>query len=313
MFRLVKIASALMLSASFALSIAGQETRPARKPGVAPAPAQKEISTERRALAMLESVLQASAGFDDPALKSKIQSEAADLLWRFDQPRARRLYEESYHAIDGIKPANNLRISSDSLPGFKARLRGDLLNALSQHDREFADNLVKSSADRKAGEKQPAVNPTRCVGCGFQIESVTQTFRLAMDAAPTDPQRAVQLAKDGLNRSINSIIYSVLQVLRRRNPELADDLFIAAVASARQHTIYLSDSANALAPYIFPDFGKGTKIGATPPPPVPSKINPELIEQFLHFFCRCRRERSSDASIARTGPRGFAVQAARES
>jgi hypothetical protein len=105
-----------------------------------------------------------------------------------------------------------------------------------------------------------------------------------VDAAPTDPERAVRLAKEALSQSINSLIYSVLQVLRRRNPDLADELFLSAITSARQHAIYLSDGANFLALYIFPDFGTGTKVRATPPPPVPDKIKPELIEQFLGFF-----------------------------
>ncbi|HXU39235.1 MAG TPA: hypothetical protein VN937_22970 [Blastocatellia bacterium] len=284
MFRLVKIALVLLISTSSALPAIGQKAKPAKKSDVSQVTAEKEVTTEQRALAMIESVLQASAGFEDAALKAKIQFEAADLLWRFDQPRARRLYDESYHAIDGVKPPNSLRISSDFLPGFKSRLRGDLLKAASQHDRDFAESLVKSPTETRPDGKQPAVNSTRCVGCGFQIESVSQTFRMAIDAAPADPQRAVQLAKDALNRSINSMIYSVLQVLRRRHPELADDLFISAVASARQHTIYLSDSANSLAPYVFPDFGAGTRVRATPQPPVPITMRGELIEQFLSFF-----------------------------
>ena len=286
MVRLVKVALILLLSVSFSLPTIAQEAKPSKKAIGSSADRHKEISPEQRALAMLDSALQASAGFEDAALKSKIQSEAADMLWRFDQPRARRLYEESYHAIDGLKPPNDLRISSDFLPGFKARLRADILKTLSQHDRDFADKLVKSASDAKpatgpGGENSKAA---RCVGCGFQIESVTQTLRLALDAAPTDPERAVQLAKEALSRSINSLIYSVLQVLRRRNPELADELFSSAVTAARQHTIYLSDSANSLAFYIFPDFGTGTKVRVSPPPPVPNKIKPELIEQFLGFF-----------------------------
>lgn len=283
MFRLVKVALILLLSTSFALPGTAQEIIRPKKARVSSG-AEKEATPQQSALAMLESVLQASAGFEDGALKSKVQSEAADLLWRFDQPRARRMYEESYHAIDGLKPPNDLRISSDFLPGFKGRLRGDILKTLSQHDRDFADKLAKSPTESKPGEKPTTSHAARCVGCGFQIESVMQTLHLALDAAPADPERAVQLAKEALSRSYNSLIYSVLQVLRRRNPELADELFSSAVTAARQHTIYLSDSANSLAPYIFPDFGRGSKVGATPPPPVLDKIKPELIEQFLSFF-----------------------------
>ena len=117
MFRLVKIALILLVCTSFALPTIGQETKPAKKSESGQATNKKEISPEQRALAMLESVLQASAGFQDVALRSRIQSEVADLLWRFEQPRARGLYEESYQAIDGIKPPNDLRISSDFLPG----------------------------------------------------------------------------------------------------------------------------------------------------------------------------------------------------
>ena len=74
MFRLVKIASVLVLSTSFALPAPGQETKPAKKPEVAPATAKKEISPEQRALAMPEKRASSHRRFEDAALKSKLQS-----------------------------------------------------------------------------------------------------------------------------------------------------------------------------------------------------------------------------------------------
>jgi len=155
----------------------------------------------------------------------------------------------------------------------------EILNTVSRHDREFAATLLKSTADDRSPVSQAA---PRCVGCGVQSGAVTQTLRLAIDTVQADPQQAVKLAKEGLSGGLNSLIYSVLVALRRKDPTLADELFSYTVAMARQRTLYLSDGAYFLAAYVFPDFGAGAI--QVSPRPAPTEVKPQVIEQYLTFF-----------------------------
>lgn len=306
MSRLVKVTLALAVSISFTLTTPSQQQSARKAASKTPAAADDKISPrQRRALSILDRILQTSAGFEDIALKLKIQAEAAGMLWSFDEPRARKMYEASFHGIDAIKPASDERIQAQFLPGFKARLQAEILKALSLHDKDFAASLAKSAADEQPSSGETV---TRCVGCGVQSASVSQTLRLAFTTAPTDPQRALKLAKEGLSGGLSSLIYSVLVALRGKDGALADELFRYSITIARQQAVYLTDGAYFLAPYVFPGFGAGAiKVS---PRPAPANVKPEIIELYLTYFAEAAEKeammlqaRGRDASDSQFGRR----------
>jgi len=275
---LVKIIFAVVLAVTAAQPAAAQNVSAQKQSNTELATTQDKLpSAHRRALSLLDQVLQSSTSFEDVALKLKIQAVAADMLWRFDEPRARKMYEVSFHDIDTIKPASDERNEVQFLPGFKARLRAEILKSLSLHDKDFAQRLAKTAAEERPPDGQPV---PRCVGCG--VQNTSASMRLAFDLAQTDPKRSFQLAKEELSGGINPMLNSVLHMLRLKEPALADQLFSHALTIARQQSVYLSDSVNQLSRYVFPNFGAGA---IKPPVPqrVPKETKPEVIEQFLNF------------------------------
>ena len=302
MSRPVKIILAVVLAIASAQPTAAQTVSAQKQTNTDPATIQdKPALSQGSALALLDQVFQSSTSFVDVALKLKIQADAAGILWRFDEPRARKMYEASFHDIDTIKPASDEINEVQFLPGYKARLRGEILRSLSLQDKDFAVRLAKTAVDERPLDGQPAA--PRCVGCG--VQSVSPSMRLAFDLVQTDPKRAVQLAREELSGGINSLLYPILHMLRQKDPALADQLFSYALTTARQGSIYLSDSVNQLSRYVFPNIGIGA-IKLAEPLPVPKEIKPESIEQFLSFVADAVEKEA--ATLAARGRDAFDPQ-----
>src|SRR5215212_3427963 len=99
----------LVLSLALALTASArgvQRTKEARgKRAQGAKPAAALTPDQQSALATLEQLLAAAAGFDDEALKIRTQARVADTLWPYDEPRARRQFEESFRAAASAKAA----------------------------------------------------------------------------------------------------------------------------------------------------------------------------------------------------------------
>src|SRR5213592_2961186 len=57
------------------------------------------FDSKKRILSVLDQQLEAQKTFADENLRVAIQTTIADMLWGFDEPRARRLLEEAFQAI----------------------------------------------------------------------------------------------------------------------------------------------------------------------------------------------------------------------
>jgi hypothetical protein len=58
---------------------------------------------KKRILSVLDQQLEAQKRFADENLRIAVQTTIADMLWGFDEPRARRLVEEVFQAIANVK------------------------------------------------------------------------------------------------------------------------------------------------------------------------------------------------------------------
>jgi tetratricopeptide (TPR) repeat protein len=282
MFRLTRAASALLLSALIGLQLHAQEIQ-RTKPGddhAKPSAESGAMKNRKRALALLDQLLEMSSGFVDAQLKIEIQAEIADVLWPCDERRARRMFEEAFRGVDGMKlPHLEGNASSMFIAGIKSRVRTEMLRKISRRDRGLAETLAKSIEQSPANESEPPA----CLGCRNQDESSTQQLQVASATIDIDSARAAQLAKAGLSKGYNPMIFSVLQQMRRKDPVLADELFVYALSVARRHTTSLSESFGSLFSYVLPELGTGLmkRIAAAQPAAPPA--NPAMILEFLSF------------------------------
>src|SRR2546423_1477732 len=63
-------------------------------------------SDQQSALIVLDQLFEATKGFEDDVLRIRPQAHVADVLWPYDEPRARRQFEESFHAVMSAKTAS---------------------------------------------------------------------------------------------------------------------------------------------------------------------------------------------------------------
>ena len=91
-----KIACILLLVISAQLSMPAQSP-PATKPVTEQPPVERtrpENPITQKVTSVLERVLEAQKTFADENLRVMIRAHVADMLWSYDEPRARRIFEE---------------------------------------------------------------------------------------------------------------------------------------------------------------------------------------------------------------------------
>src|ERR1044072_7843009 len=58
---------------------------------------------QQKALSVLDQLLETRKGFADDNLRRMLQAQVADMLWNYDEPRARRLFEDAFRAVESAK------------------------------------------------------------------------------------------------------------------------------------------------------------------------------------------------------------------
>src|SRR5207302_3713806 len=148
---------------------------------------QKEKeAAEKRALALLDQVIDQVQMLRLPENRIRVQVAAGDLLWDRNQPRARSLFAsagdavaEMMHSGDG----NNRRWAN--------QLRQELITTAAQHDVQLAYQLVATTRSvTAAGDGNQR---------GANMDANLEQALLAQVAA-LDPKLAMQKAEESLNK-----------------------------------------------------------------------------------------------------------------
>ena len=307
----------VLLVLSLSLPLAAQNPAakaPAREKAAGPAPkvegsgAEKVLTLQQQhALALLDQLFEKAKDFKDEQAKVKVQGQIADALWDYDEPRARRQFEDAFRAIEAIKAEKETPFAMTSP---KTQLRHELLRLLSPRDPELVEKLVKSVPSTAA-----KTNSVFDLFTGSQSEQSSLLLELASELASTDPQRAAQMAQSSLKGGVSPMLLSVLGIIRTKEPALADGLFSQALVAAQRNTAQPTASLMWLASYVFPNFGNFMGIslqapdrdtGATLPPP-----NPALIQQFLNFAYAAIMQPANAAPASATDAEGQQMAMAR--
>jgi hypothetical protein len=218
-------------------------------------------SKERLAFAIqvVSSLADEARNYKDESLKVKVQARAADVLWNFNQERARAIFERAWDLAqrvdeDGRRAIEEQRrafLSGKGGIGFippPPNLREEVLRLASQHDRSLAEKFLASmeeASDRD--EKENKINrnwdPTE------PPEAIAKRLQLARQLLENgQPDSAVAFAQPGLNRiTSDGTIFLVL--LRQKNAVLADRLFSTLLDRTAADPLADATSASLLASY----------------------------------------------------------------
>lgn len=264
----------LLLAFSFnGALLAAQSVKPSQAVGVKPssaAPArngaekdsvEKKLTPEQlNALAVLDGLFAAAKRFDDEAARIKTRAQIADVLWAYDEARARRELEESFRSIEKMKLAPKAQAANEpsmtammsEMFGFSPRiqLRSEVLRLIAGHDAALSERLAKTivedAPDAKAKDS-PFGNPG---------ERSMLYLQIALSLLETNPTRAAEFAKLSLQgNGINLLFPGVLFGLRAKDQKLGDSLFSNALAAAQRDPARALLNISMLAPYVFPDYG----------------------------------------------------------
>src|SRR6266550_7665318 len=96
----VKSAACILLLITAPLLTAGQDGPTKKKSPDRPSARTSDNTpavnpTQRKIFAALDQVLESQKTFADENLRAVIQAHVADMLWSYDEPRARRLFEDA--------------------------------------------------------------------------------------------------------------------------------------------------------------------------------------------------------------------------
>ncbi len=237
------------------------------------------LDPKKRILSVLDQQLEAQKTFADENLRIAIQTTIADMLWGFDEPRARRLLEEAFQAIANVKTDERGRPIALSYI-----VRNVAIRAIATRDPAMALRLQQSV------EIPLNIDP-KLTGIGMGVGLYAERARIQNDLAmyilmgeirTGELRSAFQAVKPFADRGDLQRLIPFARQIRMKDAAAADEIFSQALAKARLGQPSFDDIRH-LSWYVFPNFGDGVfrysdkkvdPFEATP-------ISAELLEQFL--------------------------------
>lgn len=210
----------------------------------------------QRVLGQLEQLFIEAGALKDEEVKITVQVHVADILWESDKPRAARMFEDAFRALEAMGAtdlnADSAASGKDKAVETQSRLRAELLQLVSRRDAKLAEKLVKLVSLPELDLEAEHVEISR---------SDRERAKLYMDSAKRladiDPQRAANLAEAYLERQPGSEVLNLLFRLQNRDPAMADNLFQHALSIVERDAAASFD-IRGLAPYVLRNSGGGS-------------------------------------------------------
>ncbi len=204
--------------------------------------ATKEL--ERKALALLDELIVESASLTLPENRIYVQSRAVEMLWKFDEPRARALVREVMEQIVALWQENAAR-DGEQFYGQRRVIRRDnsylrqrLIGFLAQRDSQLALEFLRAT-------RNPQASGARPIGAPDQEKNLE--IQLAARAAENDPQLALQIAEESVERDLNYQTVELWNAVQRKNPQAGARLAGEIVSKLKSADILNSYDKSGLA------------------------------------------------------------------
>lgn len=184
--------------------------------------AEKRKELEKKTLALLNEVASGAWGLKLPENRLFVMATAGDLLWPFDEKRARTLYWDALNSINLITPpatrttnenpskAEQQKIAKGYYSVFNLRQR--LLQQVAARDAQLALEMLR--ATRQV--------PPKWFPSEFAFPDDRQLEQeIAGAVAARDPAQALQLARQSLAKGLSTEVLNLLYQLNEKDPEKA--------------------------------------------------------------------------------------------
>jgi len=233
---------------------------------------------QKRALSLLESLLDGVKDIESEEFKIRAQIQIGDAIWDYNEPRARGQLIDAFHNITSMKPRTKQEQHAhgpeDAVVGSpRFRLQQEALQVIAKRDFDLAETLRKSiNANAEGKETGEAAR-------GSSEEQKMHSMFLALSLAKTAPLQTSQIVRDNLGVWGFENSTWLLVGIRHENPALADSLFGEALPAVRNQPESIFNNIGFLANYIYLDeeerfFGRD---------PMANPVRRAMIEHFLNF------------------------------
>jgi hypothetical protein len=238
---------ALLRFSALAVLLVLANATPAQQNSASTTESQKEKEKEQRefekkTLALLNDLASAAWSLKLPENRIFVMTNTADLLWTFDEKRARSLYWEAINSLNLIAPPPRRGVENiskeEKLKLVQAYLslyglRRNLLRQVARRDAQLALELLR--ATRQVAPPRE-LNPRYFFPDDRQLEQ-----DIAVEVAAQDPAQALQLAREGLGKGVTYELLNLIQRINAKDSVKASE-FAGEVISKLRMTNVASDS-----------------------------------------------------------------------
>ena len=242
--------SALLCVTIAILLVIGPATR-AQKPTEKDKEAAERLELEKKTLALVNEIASGAWGLKLPENRIFIMSSAADLLWTFDEKRARNLYWEALNSINSLniatpKPGETVT-KSDREKIMQSyflilRLRQKILRQIARRDSQFALEMLRAS--RQTPPRQLGLDTT------LWPDERSLEQEIAGEISSRDPEQALQLARQSLAKGLTFELLNFLQQIQQRDSEKATMFAGDIIAKLQTVNLATDRSASIMALYL---------------------------------------------------------------
>ena len=192
---------------------------------------------EKKTLALLNEIASASWGLKLPENRVYIMASTADLLWPFDDKRARNLYWEALNSINPTPPNRKAGEISQAY-SLTLRLRRKVLLQAAHRDAQLALDMLRATRQVSLG---PESSPS---------EERWLEQEIAEQIAARDPAQALQLARESLAKGLTFNLANLLQHLQQRDIEKASVFAGEIITKLQTRNVATDLQASLLAIYL---------------------------------------------------------------
>ncbi len=292
-----KTACILLLVISAQVSMSAQSPQ-ATKPVTEQTPVERtrpENPILQKVTSVLENVLEAQKTCADENLRVMIRAHIADMLWSYDEPRARRIF------ADALQAAERLADQDQPPPHLGVTLfpvRTQVIRLILPHDPDWATKLIESRGEIATDFQGQSIRRDR--------ERTNLQSHLVFYFAQRDVQRAVRAARPLAESGNSRALMQFLSFIRSKDVQAADELYRLALAKARAGQSAFFDIVT-FAYYVLPSFGEGVlRVSSDKNKRDPFALSPSnaaALEQFLEFAYEAASRHLDSAAAGMSGVR----------
>ena len=232
----------LLISSLSASTTVAQET-------TASAPAVKTVEQtieqaelERKALALLDEVLGETPSLKLIENRIRLQAAVAELLWPRNQERAREIFNAAANDVAAVAAG----IETDdpqyhNLINTTLQLRQRMLAIIAEREPKLALEFLRATRPPPA---QPGANYRQ------PDQEIMLEAQLAQQIAARDPQQALRIAEEIVNRGLSMNLLPLIDQLRSRDPEGTARLAAAIVKRLRTANFAVDYEATSIASHL---------------------------------------------------------------